>query len=95
MLLAITADAAENHRACLGSRFARHPWRKESSPDPDRVPTAGMAHKLIDRIRHDIRQRLDQLLAESEKLSRALVALGPRVHATKVKVLAALSGVTR
>jgi len=53
-----------------------------------------MAHKLIDRIRHDIQQRLDQLLAESEKLRRALVALGPREHATKVKVLAALSGVT-
>jgi DNA-binding transcriptional ArsR family regulator len=34
--------------------------------------------KLIDRIRHDIQQRLDQLLTEAEKLRRALAALGPR-----------------
>jgi sugar-specific transcriptional regulator TrmB len=34
--------------------------------------------KLIDRIRHDIQQRLEQLLAEAEKLRRALVALDPR-----------------
>jgi DNA-binding transcriptional ArsR family regulator len=33
---------------------------------------------LIDRIRHDIQQRLEQLLAESDKLRRALVALDPR-----------------
>jgi CRP-like cAMP-binding protein len=33
---------------------------------------------LIDRIRHDIQQRLDQLLAEVEKLRRALAALDPR-----------------
>jgi CRP-like cAMP-binding protein len=33
---------------------------------------------LIDRIRHDIQERLDQLLAEVEKLGRALAALDPR-----------------
>jgi DNA-binding transcriptional ArsR family regulator len=33
---------------------------------------------LIDRIRHDIQDRLDQLLGEADKLRRALVALGSR-----------------
>ena len=33
---------------------------------------------MIDRIRHDIQQRLDQLLAEADKLRHALAALGPR-----------------
>jgi DNA-binding transcriptional ArsR family regulator len=33
---------------------------------------------LIDRIRHDIQQRLEQLLAEADRLRRALVALDPR-----------------
>jgi DNA-binding transcriptional ArsR family regulator len=33
---------------------------------------------LIDRIRHDIQQRLDQLLAEADKLRHALAALDPR-----------------
>jgi CRP-like cAMP-binding protein len=33
---------------------------------------------LIDRIRHDIQQRLDQLLAEADKLRKALAALDPR-----------------
>jgi len=33
---------------------------------------------LIDRIRHDIQQRLDQLLAEADKLRLALAALDPR-----------------
>jgi sugar-specific transcriptional regulator TrmB len=33
---------------------------------------------LIDRIRHDIQQRLDQLLAEADKLRHALAALAPR-----------------
>jgi sugar-specific transcriptional regulator TrmB len=35
-------------------------------------------HTLIDRIRHDIQERLDQLLAEAEKLRHALAALDPR-----------------
>jgi DNA-binding transcriptional ArsR family regulator len=35
---------------------------------------------LIDRIRHDIQQRLEQLLAEADKLRHALVALDPREH---------------
>lgn len=35
---------------------------------------------MIDRIRHDIQQRLDQLLAEVDKLRRALAALDPREH---------------
>jgi DNA-binding transcriptional ArsR family regulator len=33
---------------------------------------------MIDRIREDIEQRLDQLLAEADKLRNALTALGPR-----------------
>jgi hypothetical protein len=33
---------------------------------------------MIDRIRQDIEERLDQLLAEADKLRRALVALDPR-----------------
>ena len=33
---------------------------------------------MIDRLRHDIQQRLDQLLAEAEKLRHALAALDPR-----------------
>ena len=33
---------------------------------------------LIDRIRHEIQQRLDQLLAEADKLRQALAALDPR-----------------
>jgi CRP-like cAMP-binding protein len=37
---------------------------------------------LIDRIRHDIQQRLDQLLAEADKLRQALVALNPRQRST-------------
>jgi predicted Rossmann fold nucleotide-binding protein DprA/Smf involved in DNA uptake len=37
---------------------------------------------LIDRICHDIQQRLDQLLAEADKLRRALAALDPRERAT-------------
>jgi hypothetical protein len=35
-------------------------------------------HPLIDRVRHDIQERLDQLLAEAEKLRHALAALDPR-----------------
>lgn len=37
---------------------------------------------LIDRIRHDIQQRLDQLLAEADRLRRALAALDPRERST-------------
>jgi hypothetical protein len=33
---------------------------------------------LIDRIRQDIHERLDQLVAEADKLRRALAALDPR-----------------
>ncbi len=33
---------------------------------------------MIDRIRHDIQERLEQLVAEAEKLRRALAALDPR-----------------
>jgi CRP-like cAMP-binding protein len=39
---------------------------------------SGSLTKLIDRIRHDIQQRLEQLLAEADKLRHALVALDPR-----------------
>jgi len=38
--------------------------------------------KLIDRIRHDIQQRIDQLLAEADKLRHALAALDPRGRST-------------
>jgi CRP-like cAMP-binding protein len=37
---------------------------------------------LIDRIRNDIQHRLDQLLAEADKLRRALSALDPRERST-------------
>jgi DNA-binding transcriptional ArsR family regulator len=37
---------------------------------------------LIDRIRHDIQDRLDQLVGEADKLRRALVALGSRDSAS-------------
>jgi len=40
-----------------------------------RPPNTRRLTKLIDRIRHDIQQRLDQLLAEAEKLRHALAAL--------------------
>ena len=38
--------------------------------------------KLIDRIRHDIQQRLEQLLTEADKLRHALAALDPRERST-------------
>jgi hypothetical protein len=38
---------------------------------------------LIDRIRHDMQQRLDQLLAEANKLRHALAALGPLERSTR------------
>ncbi len=44
---------------------------------------------LIDRIRHDIQERLDQLLAEAEKLRRALAALGARDGSGTVRSTAA------
>ena len=37
---------------------------------------------MIDRIRHDIQQRLEQLLAEADKLRHALAALDPRERST-------------
>ncbi len=37
---------------------------------------------MIDRIRHDIQQRLEQLLAEADKLRHALAALDPRERPT-------------
>jgi CRP-like cAMP-binding protein len=40
--------------------------------------STGSLTTLIDRIRHDIQQRLEQLLAEADKLRQALVALDPR-----------------
>jgi DNA-binding transcriptional ArsR family regulator len=47
--------------------------RSRRRPTNTRSPT-----KLIDRIRHNIQERLDQLLAEVEKLGHALAALDPR-----------------
>ncbi len=37
---------------------------------------------MIDRIRHDIQERLEQLLAEADKLRHALAALDPRERST-------------
>jgi CRP-like cAMP-binding protein len=41
-------------------------------------PNTRSVTKLIDRIRRDIQHRLDQLLAEADKLRHALAALDPR-----------------
>jgi biotin operon repressor len=41
--------------------------------------------KVIDRIRHDIQHRLDQLLAEADKLRGALAALDPRQRSTPAR----------
>ena len=37
---------------------------------------------MIDRIRHDIQERLEQLVAEADKLRHALAALDPRERST-------------
>jgi DNA-binding transcriptional ArsR family regulator len=41
--------------------------------------------ELIDRIRHEIQERLEQLLAEAEKLRDALAALDPRDQKPKAQ----------
>ena len=46
------------------------------------VQTKGARRPVIDRIRQDIQERLDQLLAEADKLRRALSALDPRERST-------------
>ena len=46
-------------------------------------PKTRRVTKLIDRIRHDIQQRLDQLLAEADKLRHALAALDPRERSAR------------
>ena len=46
-------------------------------------PKTRSVTKLIDRIRHDIQQRLDQLLAEADKLRHALAALDPRERSAR------------
>jgi DNA-binding transcriptional ArsR family regulator len=48
-----------------------------------RPPRQGTEHTLIDRIRHDLQERLEQLLAEADKLRRALAALDPREPTAK------------
>jgi DNA-binding transcriptional ArsR family regulator len=45
-------------------------------------PKTRSVTQLIDRIRHDIQHRLDQLLAEADKLRHALAALDPRERST-------------
>ena len=50
---------------------------------PADLDDTGPEHTLIDRIRHDIQERLDQLLAEAEKLRHALAALDPRERPTR------------
>jgi len=47
------------------------------------------ATPVIDQIRRDIQERLDQLLAEADKLRRALGALGPRSSAAPARKPAA------
>jgi hypothetical protein len=49
---------------------------------------------LIDRIRHDIQQRLEQLLAEADKLRHALVALDPRERAASTPTATATATAT-
>src|SRR5450755_3541652 len=44
---------------------------------PPRKPK-GAQKTMIDRIRQDIQESLDQLLADADKLRRALIALDPR-----------------
>jgi DNA-binding transcriptional ArsR family regulator len=43
------------------------------------------ATPVIDQIRHDIQERLDQLLVEADKLRRALTALDPRSSAAPAR----------
>ena len=40
---------------------------------------------MIDRLRQQIQERLDQLIAEADKLRHALVALNPRTSSTDTK----------
>ena len=51
----------------------------------------GEPDTLIDRIRHDIQARLEQLRDEAEKLGRALAALDPREKPTRTTAPAARS----
>ena len=51
--------------------------------------------ELIDRIRHDIRERLEQLVPEAEKLRRALPALDPREKPKPKSTLASTLKSTR
>jgi DNA-binding transcriptional ArsR family regulator len=51
---------------------------RSSAFSQHQTQTTGSLTTLIDRIRHDIQQRLDQLLAETDKLRHALLALDPR-----------------
>lgn len=45
----------------------------------DEHPTTGRTRKrMLDQLRRDIQARLDQLLAEADRLRRALAALSPR-----------------
>src|ERR1700729_2896450 len=77
------APRLHTYRPVNGSRRLNAP--NSYAHDADSVPVPGACQsnprsvtKLIDRIRHDIQQRLDQLLAEAEKLRHALAALDPR-----------------
>jgi DNA-binding transcriptional ArsR family regulator len=67
----------------LGSRGDRNTAQLEglSFFAPANLRTTSVT-KLIDRIRHDIQHRLDQLLAEADKLRHALAALDPRERST-------------
>jgi CRP-like cAMP-binding protein len=61
-------SAAEFGRRCFDSGGVRSPASQIKEPHSN----------MIDRLRHDIQQRLEQLLAEADKLRHALLALNPR-----------------
>jgi sugar-specific transcriptional regulator TrmB len=57
--------------------------------------TRSQALKLIDRIRQDIQQRLEQLQAEVKKLRSALTALDPRERSAAPGVNGSTRGATK
>jgi hypothetical protein len=70
---------------------ARHGPRRSARLVSARVRSPATRHDkeqataVIDQIRHDIQERLDQLLAEADKLRRALAALHPRAKSSPAR----------